>query len=1135
MEIQKIENNKKKVVVLVAGLSGISAASESNLPVEVTGLLTRFADDCESVVTLYGGMMERESGERIMAFFGLEEKSDHYPFQSVQAALEIRARIEMMLGEQELPDGIGFRAGMATGEVITGIVGTGKNRRYTVIGSPVEMASRIQDLAEAGQILAEEEIFLKTRDQFEYRALEPMHIKGQKKPVAVYELAGKKKEIKTIPAEAARMISSVMVGREQEARMVEEMIKQLLNGRGGVLNIEGAGGIGKSRLIAEIKNREIIGNIAFFEGRALSEGKNLSFHPIIQLIKSWAGITDDDKPAASFQKLSKNINRIYPEQATEIIPFVATMMGYTLEGEARQRVKGIEGEALEKLILKNVRDLLSRATNIRPIAILVEDAHWADLSSISFMESLFKLTRNHRLLFINVFRPGFKETGEHLKAFVKENLPEHGREITLKLLTEAESAELIGNLLNQINLPEDIKNLIIQRSEGNPFFIEEVIRSFIDEGLVEVKDGIFLVTEQIQYANIPETIDKVILSRIERLDEKTKSLLKTASVIGRNFYYKVLEEAAQTIEEIDSRLEYLKETQLLNEHKHKEDVEFLFKHALAQQATYDSILQKTKKELHLKIARSIEKVFADKLPEFYGVLAMHYGKAEIPEKMEEYLFKAGEKSLAAGASSEAINYFKQALVVYIEHNKTNINKQKVADIEEKTGIAYAMKGLNLEAVHYFDRVLDFYHFHIPKNRTLRILGSSFYFLSFIVLIRNQWLFFHRKPPDNIETVYRMLLHKGEALTTVNPKRLFIESQFVVKLFIKYGISNSDYVLGILSEYSVFFSWMGLFFKTAQKILEVAHKTGVSKDSVFWLQYRVGCKVYEFLAGKWQEDPEQEYLYNLGLQKGAVWELSVCKAFDGFKLAERGYFTESMDIASRLFDLYDYFENSHARAQGYRLKSLNHLKKSKFEEVIKISCEGVEYTGKTNHVAILQVLHCHRCIAHSMRNEMNEALNDLLEAEKLVQQTKMAKLYICEYLLASCYYELNLLKNKPDRNKADVHPLLKQAGLLIEKSKNVPSHRIQGYRLAAIAYWMKNKQWKAYSNFEKSLSLAENLGANPELARTCFELGKCLMDIKSNRKILGSKNGSEYLFRAKSMFEEMDLKWDLQEYERYMEG
>ncbi len=425
----------------------------------------------------------------MIASFGLDDKRESYPSQAVQAALELRNRIDMMTAEQELPEGTGLRAGIATGEVIAGVIGTGKNKHYTVLGSPVELALRIQDLAEAGQILVGPEVFRQTQGQFEYRALEPMHLKGQKKPVAVYELAGKKKENKAVSMDSARMITSIMVGREQEARTIEELIKQLLNGRGGVLNIEGAPGIGKSRLIAEIKTKEITGNVAFFEGRALSEGKNLSFHPIIQIIKSWAGITEDDNPAASYEKFSRNIQRIYPEQAAEIIPFVATMMGFILEGEARQRVKGIEGEALEKLILKNVRDLLSRAAQIRPIALVVEDAHWADLSSISFMESLFKLSRNHRLLFINVFRPGFKETGEHLKAFVKENLPEHGREITLKPLTEAESAELISNLLNQINLPEDIKNLIIRRSEGNPFFIEEVIRSFIDEGLVEVKEG----------------------------------------------------------------------------------------------------------------------------------------------------------------------------------------------------------------------------------------------------------------------------------------------------------------------------------------------------------------------------------------------------------------------------------------------------------------------------------------------------------------------------------------------------------------------------------------------------------------------------------------------------------------------
>jgi len=491
-----------------------------------------------------------------------------------------------------------------------------------------------------------------------------------------------------------------------------------------VVNIEGIAGIGKSRLMAEIRVKEIMQHVAFFEGKALSEGRNLSFHPIIQVIKSWSGIKEDDSPAVSYQKLSANIIRIYPEQAAEIIPFVATMMGFPLEGEAKQRVKGIEGEALERLILKNTRDLLARAAGLRPVVIMMEDAHWADLSSISFMESFFKLSKIHRILFINVFRPEYKETGERLKSFVKENLPEHYREILVQPLNESDSVELIGNLLNRTNLPDDIRQLIVMRSEGNPFFIEEVLRSFIDEGLIEIKDNVFIVTERIQYANIPETIDKVILSRIDRLDEKTKGLLRTASVIGRNFYYKVLEEAAQTIEELDTRLQYLKETQLLNEHRHKEEVEFLFKHALAQQATYDSILLKTKKELHLKIARSIEKVFADKLPEFYGVLAMHYDKAEVTDKKREYLIKAGDEAFRSGASNEAMNFYMEAIKLLPKAPESDTEKENYKDLEIKIAFAQHAAGNNIAAIESFQRIIHKYFNHrFPENELSQKLAG----------------------------------------------------------------------------------------------------------------------------------------------------------------------------------------------------------------------------------------------------------------------------------------------------------------------------------------------------------------------------------------------------------------------------
>jgi tetratricopeptide (TPR) repeat protein len=187
------------------------------------------------------------------------------------------------------------------------------------------------------------------------------------------------------------------------------------------------------------------------------------------------------------------------------------------------------------------------------------------------------------------------------------------------------------------------------------------------------------------------------------------------------------------------------------------------------------------------------------------------------------------------------------------------------------------------------------------------------------------------------------------------------------------------------------------------------------------------------------------------------------------------------------------------------------------------------------MAMLLVIYSQKSIAHSLLGNVEEARRSLQEAEKLVKERKLIKVYYSGYLLAACYLELAELKKVPEDTKLKINHLLHLTKSLIKTSKVVYSNLAEGYRLRALTYWMLKKQGKAYRNFEKSIELAERLGAKPELARTCFELGKCLMDQKSRHKIVRSKNGSEYLIKAKSMFEEMDLQWDLQEYERYMDS
>ena len=224
---------------------------------------------------------------------------------------------------------------------------------------------------------------------------------------------------------------------------------------------------------------------------------------------------------------------------------------------------------------------------------------------------------------------------------------------------------LIHNMLKIKGLQHAVIDQIIQRAGGNPFFIEEVVRSFIDTGAVVKANGAFKVTDKIGRMVIPHTINDVIMARIDRLDENTRDLVKVASVIGRNFFYRILTEVANTVDGIDIRLSYLKQIELIREQQRMEELEYLFKHALAQEAAYDSILHQKRKNLHLEVARSIEKVFDERLHEFYGMLSYHYLNADDWDKAEEYMLKAGEEAIKSSASVEALHYYQRAIDLYI--------------------------------------------------------------------------------------------------------------------------------------------------------------------------------------------------------------------------------------------------------------------------------------------------------------------------------------------------------------------------------------------------------------------------------------------------------------------------------------
>ena len=446
----KIEGERKQVTVMFCDLEGSTSLTEKLGSEQMYSIMDKVYEILIHRVYDYEGTVNELTGDGIMALFGAPIALEDAPQRALRSALAIHQEINNFSDRTKQEKGIPplkLRIGIHTGPVVMGTLGIDLRVELKAVGDTVNLASRMEGLAESGTTYVTDDTYKLTRDLFHFEALGEKEVKGKKRPVAVYKLLSAIQDVYRPRLGSERIIYSEMVGRDNELHRLELQVMKAINGQGSVVNIIGEAGIGKSRLVAELKKREVVQRVSLLEGRAISIGRNLSYYPMIDLLKQWARIRADDGEAAALGKLEAAVRSLFPEEVGEVLPFVATLMGMNLWGRYAERVKGIEGEALEKLILKNVRDLLIKASERTPLVIVTEDLHWADTSSIELMESLFRLTETQRILFINLFRPGFPETGERILKTLKERLPVYHLEMVLEPLDRRTSEALVSNML----------------------------------------------------------------------------------------------------------------------------------------------------------------------------------------------------------------------------------------------------------------------------------------------------------------------------------------------------------------------------------------------------------------------------------------------------------------------------------------------------------------------------------------------------------------------------------------------------------------------------------------------------------------------------------------------------------------
>ena len=586
------------VTILFADISGFTSLSEKLDPELVTNILNDCFRGLTSIIHKYEGMIDKFIGDEVMVIFGAPIAHENDPERAIRCSLEMMKYIKRFntISPVNLPSPLGIHIGLNSGLVIAGNVGSDLRMDYSVIGDTVNLAARLVSLASTGEILISQNSYKTVSDLIQVDGPTPTKIKGKKKPVEVYKLHSLKEKKGKVSSIAA----SDFVGRKKEKEIIESSLKMVESNKESRLFIKGEAGVGKSRLKVLLKVTAESRGIARYEGQCSSFDMSTPYYLWNSLLRSILHLSSETTERETRALLHDALQNLHLE-ADE--PYLATLLSLRYEEILLE-----EDQERKRKIFEAVVNLLKAYAKKSPTVFIFEDLHWIDRFSQELMEYVFSQKKIAPALFVPIFRPEYLDI-DKIKS--QEEL------LDLDRLSEDESEELMKMRFNAKSIPESVVTLIHERSEGNPFFIEEIVKTLQEKKIIAVKSGKVKVIEEDLEAGVPDTIHGVIMARIDRLEEKIRDILLSASVVGKEFSRPVLEHVADNSDDVLPSLNQLKGFELVLERKDAKELEYLFKHYLIQEVAYNTILIVKRKKLHKLIADAIETLYKDNLKDFY--------------------------------------------------------------------------------------------------------------------------------------------------------------------------------------------------------------------------------------------------------------------------------------------------------------------------------------------------------------------------------------------------------------------------------------------------------------------------------------------------------------------------------------
>ncbi len=669
----QMQGERKLVTVLFTDIVGSTALAE-NLDPEVWGEIVTGAHKCVSeAIYRYEGTIAQLLGDGVLAFFGAPLAHEDDAERAIRAGLDILTLVKRYAAElraKKRVDDFQMRVGLNTGLVVVGNIGSDLHMEYLAVGDTVNLAARMQSAADPDTVLVSENTHRLAAKLFDFEDKGMIAVKGKSEPVQVYRVIGERAS-GAVRTRGIEGLDSPLVGRDREMQTFLSRVDEVLKGHGQIVSLMGEAGLGKSRLIAEA--RKTLANdegqktngehsVAWLEGRSLSFETSTPYAPFIDLFTKYFDLRGEQPDAEKYAKITARVAELLPDQVKEVAPFLATMLGIESLGEDEERVKYLDPPSVRTRTFTAARGLFERLASEAPLVLVFEDLHWVDSTSLDLIQQLMPLTEQKKMMIVALFRPLRQEPSWRFHEVAEHDFSHRYTKIPLEPLNEANSRQLVANLLEIEDLPEKVRALILKKAEGNPFFVEEVIRSLLDAKLVVREDSHWRATREIENIALPDTLAGVIGARLDRLDEEAKRTAQAASVVGREFQHLVLADISDSPQTIDPSLVTLQRRELVREKPDLAQRAYLFKHALTQETAYESILMSKRRELHKRVAECLERTS----PQHVNDIARHFLEAQENARALPYLVQAGENAARAYSTPEAIGLFTRAIEI-VQH------------------------------------------------------------------------------------------------------------------------------------------------------------------------------------------------------------------------------------------------------------------------------------------------------------------------------------------------------------------------------------------------------------------------------------------------------------------------------------